>query len=219
MSTPIIYNWPLADEIAIVNATQLGAGIRTFVFNGTLATVYGQAIVLTGIERKLSLKSAGNLSGITFTITGLSGMGKIISETITGPNATTKYTVNTYNTIVSITINADMGAAVSIGTGLVGATNWFTYNVYNPFPALAVQVNVQGTTTAPTYTFQATLDDAESLEPADITVIEDLIANMVAATTDQFGVTNAPLRFARINITASDATSILVADFVQQGQS
>src|SRR5688572_26637138 len=140
MADPVRYNWPIADEKAIIDDTQLGPGIRTFVLNGHLSPGYGLSITLNGICRQLSLTSAGDLSGLNFTISGMGSSGEIgIEEVIAGPNANTIYTTKNFTSIFTISVDDDMTDAVDVGTGLVGSTNWFTYDNTLASSSLALQ--------------------------------------------------------------------------------
>lgn len=216
MAAPVLYTWPLQDLVALVNNIELGTGIRTFTFNGTLAPT-GGTVTLPGISRKLSLYSASDLSGINFTITGVSGAGgsQPIVETIAGPTAAaTIYTVNTFNYISSITVNIDMTGHVNIGTGLVGYTNWQLFDWTVPNALLSVQAIVTGTIN---YTFESTSDNALGLTNANINKF-NTIADMIAATTTLYRtLVDSPIFFCRIKINSSDATGQLITNIMQQG--
>lgn len=74
-----------------------------------------------GYGYKVSFTSDGNDSGITFTITGRQ-VGHIIgdpvvTETVTGPNATTVFSTNYYSQVTSITVSGTSANSVSIGYG------------------------------------------------------------------------------------------------------
>lgn len=216
MAIPAIYTWPIQDLQAIVKNTQLGTGIRIFTFNGNLAGNPGTAITLNGISRTISLKSASNLSGLNFTISGVTGSGGqvTINETIAGPNNNTVYTTNTFNIITSITVNADMTGPIDIGTGLTGYTNWFYYDIHQNYPALGIQTAV---TANVTYTFQTTCDDASGLANSSITIQQPITAMTGATTSLYAALVNNPIFFCRMAITSSNTTGVLVATIIQQG--
>lgn len=81
-----------------------------------------------GYSRQLSITSANNLSGVTFTVNGLQN-NVLISENITGPNNTTVYSTNVFDVITSITTSAT-ATAVSIGTGYLGFFPLISLNLY-----------------------------------------------------------------------------------------
>lgn len=67
-----------------------------------------------------SLYSAGNLSGINFTITGTNAeTGAPDTEVIAGPNAQVKQGVKYWSAITQIAANAAVGTAVEVGNGYV----------------------------------------------------------------------------------------------------
>lgn len=72
-----------------LNGTLVSAGTGTFAIN-----------------RKLGITSAGNNTGVNFTITGTDASGNAQVETRAGPNATTVFTTGRWKTITQIATNA-----------------------------------------------------------------------------------------------------------------
>jgi hypothetical protein len=72
-----------------------------------------------GLARLMTLTSAQNLAGLSFTITGTNVIGELVYETIAGPNANSVWSSNQYNTITSISwVGVCVaGSSISIGTG------------------------------------------------------------------------------------------------------
>jgi hypothetical protein len=64
---------------------------------------------------QLTLTSSGNQSAISFVVHGTDATGASITETITGPNATTVYSTNVYATVTSVYSNASMTGTTSVG--------------------------------------------------------------------------------------------------------
>lgn len=77
------------------------------------------SLVLTGaqptIPLEVSLYSTGNLSGVTFTITGVDILGRAKTEAITGPNNTTRYGSVAWASISQVTVNGAVGTDVEVG--------------------------------------------------------------------------------------------------------
>lgn len=65
-----------------------------------------------GLAHQLSLTSAANLSAINITLTGTDADGKVISETIAGPNANTVETTKFFKTLTAVSASATLGANV-----------------------------------------------------------------------------------------------------------
>jgi hypothetical protein len=101
------------------------------------------------------ITATGNESAKTFVITGTNLTGNVVSESLTGPNATTAFSVIDYKTVTSITISATAAAALTVGTNTVASSAWVRLDEYAP-PSTSIQCVVSGTAN---YTVQQTLDD------------------------------------------------------------
>lgn len=218
MSRPVTIQWPVASTTAVCLSQALGAA-GSLVINGTLS--FAGVATFPNIERIVTLTSAGNDSGVNFTITGTL-QGSVVSETIAGPNANTVSTTQKFTTVTSVTVNGALVANASVGTGLTGSTVWIQSDYYRTNNALAVAVIV---TAAVTYTFETTFDDVHSvaspvvLEPIDgVTVpVIPAASDMTGATTTVLANYTIPTNFSRIRISASDATGAATVYFLQQG--
>jgi hypothetical protein len=224
MSKTIRIVWPAADTDSVCLAQQVVAG-GSFNINGALATVNVPApyAEFVGLERKVSLTSAADVSADNFTITGYY-RGAIISEVISGPNATTKQSVNLYTKVISITSEFTLTDDVSIGTGNTGNTIWLRSDYQRSVNNATVGVKVLAT--AITYTFEASLDDPIATPvPYIIAPIDSVTIPTIPAATDMIDatVTSAadyswPVHSVRVRVSASDATGALNFYFLQQGQ-
>ena len=119
MSRSLSYIFPAGNTTDVCLLQTLG-GAGNLNLNGNLANlVNGQvSFIQKGYSRQISLTSGNNLSGRTFTVTGMQN-GVTLTENITGPNNNTVYSVQVYDVINSISV--DGGAAgISIGTGWQG---------------------------------------------------------------------------------------------------
>lgn len=92
------------------NASIAGAGALSLLANTVGPNGYGYKLVIT---------SAGDDSGITFTITGIRVgdlTNTVVSEVVTGANATTATSSNYYARVDSITASGASAGNVKIGT-------------------------------------------------------------------------------------------------------
>ncbi len=92
------------------NASIAGAGALSLLANTVGPNGYGYKLVIT---------SAGDDSGITFTITGIKVgdlTNTVVSEIVTGANATTAISSNFYARVDSITASGASAGNVKIGT-------------------------------------------------------------------------------------------------------
>jgi hypothetical protein len=118
MSTYTPYTWPVIDTAAVC-ALQDTSGASQLSFTG--GTLYNSdlpnqiSFISNNFIRSVSITSANNLSGVTFTVTGFQNEA-FVTETITGPNNDTVYGTKYYDLITSVIVNAAV-TQVSIGTG------------------------------------------------------------------------------------------------------
>lgn len=96
-----------------VCADQTTAGADDFDIDGSLAS--GGSVTLTTAHR-LDIESTGNISGVTFTITGTDANGAALSEDVTGPNNATVTTTGYFLTITQVSVDGAVGTNTSIGT-------------------------------------------------------------------------------------------------------
>lgn len=172
-----------------VCADQQAAGAGNFTINGSLAS--GGAVSLTTAHR-LDIESAGNISGVTFTITGTDENGDALVEIITGPNATTVTTTGYFKTITQVAVDGAVGTNTSIGTTDEFRLNILPLNPQGNEVGCYIGVYVSGTIN---YTVQETVDDVldsasprdgvAAITPAwvDITAFADKTANVNASST------------------------------------
>jgi len=223
---PAVYNWIAATPTAIFNSNNIPPvpGQKSFVLNGDLlnSLAPNSPISLGKIARVISITSTGNVSAVNFTIAGTYN-GLPVSQTLAGPNETTVYTTQFFNTVDSITFNANVTSATNVGTGNAGVapagawgvTNWFAYDFFTPFSALTVQAKVIGNTV--NYSLEVTLDDIVTTPEASLTLFNP-IDGMTNATTNQIGNINFPIRYARLKFNnATNSAGSLTATFLQQG--
>lgn len=158
------------------------AGSGAVTLNGSLVS---GGVATLDKQRRVLFTSAGNDSGITFTISGTNANGDLISETLTGGNIAAVATVLDYKTVTSITSSGASAGTVSIGTNGVAGSSWVRLDDWGPLN-VALQVNVTGTVN---YTIQQTMDDPNSptnaVSPASVVWVNSSDTNVVAATANQ----------------------------------
>lgn len=96
--------------------------------------VVGQTALLDPtktVQRAIRVVSAGNDSGITFTVVGYDIYGAKVTQVLTGANAGTATTTKTFKYILSVTTSGATAGAVTIGTtdvyGFALRSNRFEY--------------------------------------------------------------------------------------------
>lgn len=234
MAKPVVFNWTAANttDVCLLQTTT-GAG--SLVINGNLTSnttgiprspyasnPAGYSATFIGCSRTVSVTSTANNSGINVTITGILNSASK-TETIAGPNNTTVYTTGLFDTVTGVSVNgATAGGGISVGSGSTGQTHWHGYDFYVPYAATTVTVAITGTIN---YTFQATLDDVNTVANPDIiagTVLpqagnaQAFVLALNSATASGFGYFNYPVRYMNILVNSSAGGS-LTATFIQQG--
>jgi hypothetical protein len=132
------YTFPAAG--VTVNATEVAqsqalTAAGSLTLNGSLVntTTGVMSFASHGYSRNISLYSASNFSGVAFTIVGVQN-GVPVSEVIAaGPNNTTVYSVQIYDTVASITSNGGVAAPAVINAG-VGGLGFFPLIGINLWP-------------------------------------------------------------------------------------
>ena len=131
--------WAIPDRDGIAAAQTLGAA-GALTINGVLLdldlynkTGVRRAATGASIERSVTFYSSGNLSGITFTLTGVDTHGQTVTEDVTGPNNTTVSSTKLYAYVTSIVASASVGTNVEVGTGTIGTTSvWIPDDKISP---------------------------------------------------------------------------------------
>lgn len=185
-------------------------GVQSLTLNGSLVV---SGVAQLGSQRRVLITSSGNDSTNTFTITGTNWAGNSISETLTGPNTTTTYSVLDYYTVTSITISGNAVGNITVGTNGIGGSPWMRFDDWAP-SNISIQCNVSGTVN---YTVQSTLDDPNDpinpVTPANMTWINSSDLAVVSANSSQQSNFLFTPKFARVLI--NSGTGTVNATFLQ----
>jgi len=199
-----------ADADGICQSQTPTAGNLTL--NGALVT---SGVAIMDNPRRVLITTAGNESSRTFTLYGTNWSDNTISETMTGPNATTGQSVLDYKTVTRVAISGNAAGALTVGTNGVGGSQWVRMDDWST-GGVAVQLTVSGTVN---YTLQQTMDDPNSVFNTvtlmAMTWVDCSDASVSAATaTAQTNYLFAPM-FARIKI--NSGTGTVTGTFRQSG--
>lgn len=145
------YAAPSATNIRTASAIG-GAGAVTL--NGSLVS---GGVATLDQPRRVLFTSAGNDSGITFTIMGTDWNNSPVSEVLAGANATTTYTVYDYKTVTSIVTSGASAGNVSIGTNGIASSRPVFLDTYAD-SSTYIQADTGGSS-AITYTIQLSGDN------------------------------------------------------------
>ena len=106
-----------------IQSTFINAAVASAVAISTAAGVANNAALtltaspyVTDFPRKITITSAADDSGISFTVVGLNESGTAVTETVTGVDSGVATSANYYSSVTSITAVGDPAGNVSAGT-------------------------------------------------------------------------------------------------------
>lgn len=206
------YNY-IAKDTAYIAALQTLGAAGNMVINGTGLDQNSPTgrVLMTGVfERKISLTSTGNISGVNFTIYGRDIRGNSITETIAGPNNNTVLTTGYFFQVDRIATNGAVGTNTSAGID-IGRSNWMKFDNFNQPVDGSVIITVTGTIN---YTVVYTGDDVEiNSSPITINHPDSAVVNATAQGTGNFAF---PCNASRIEINSS-TNGTLTGNYYQAG--
>lgn len=157
-----------------------------------------QPYIQMDTQRVVTITSAGNDSGITFTITGTSQFGSPVVEVLTGANVGVATSLNSFYTVTSIVPSGNTASTITMGT------NGTAGSVPIPVPlglfAVTIQAIVNGTVS---YTIQQTLDDPNVANPDTACTWTAVAAALTAATTNQVVAATTIARAYRVTVNSN----------------
>lgn len=187
-----------------IAAAQTTAGADTLTLDGALAGVMD-------VPRHVSVYSAGDISGVTFTVTGTDRYGTVITEDIAGPDTTPTTTNGTKNfkTVTEVAVDGAVGTNCEVGSADEMETEWIPCDYH--YPVGTIQVDIS-TGASLTYAWQTTADDVQNAQESAVAVTVD--AGITGETTSQRGSDTGYATASRIAVTGY-ASGSLVATFMQ----
>lgn len=190
-----------ADPNGIAEDQQLGAA-GNLTLDGVLVDADGVAQL--GGQRQVAFESAGNIATVVFTITGTDDSGAVISEDITGINASTVLTTLDYATVTEIAADASFASDVEVGTTGVGASQTVPLDQYiSPFN-VSMYVEIDGTVDV---TVQYTFDDVFGDAPGPFTWVDH--PDMTNLTANGEGTFISPVAACRLLTNSGTGEAVL----------
>lgn len=143
---------PSATDRDGICQSQTPSGASDLTINGALAS---GGVATLGEVSAVTIYSASDISNRTFTLTGTNRHGEPLSETMTGPNATTVVSLKSYKTITTVAISGAAAGAVEVGVDGTGISRAVPLDIHCPNDA-ALGLVISGTINV---TVQHTFDD------------------------------------------------------------
>ena len=205
---PVVVTKALAAaSVNTIAQSQTLAGAGNVTLNGAAAG----GVAALDTQRRVLITSAGNDSGITFTVFGTTQSGAAIQETVTGANAGAVATNQDFLTVTRVSASGATASSVQIGTNTTGSTPWILVDPHVT-PTMVGAAVIVGAS-PPTFTVEYTYDDF--LTPAAGAFPNPLSANTPAslknASAGGDGVFDFPFRGLRLTITAGTTAATLTA--------
>lgn len=217
MGRPVVTSISPAAAIAtnIAAAQSLpGASGSSVVLNGGLVT---NGVAVLDVPRRVLITSAGNDSGITFTVTGTARPeqnGIKLVETVTGGNATTAQTTQDFATVTGIVASGATASTITVGTSATVSGPWVPWSMQQADQQIAVQGVVTGTAT---WEVEYTDDDVFALTTGVAPFPTPSVVPGISGLTGT-GTGTLPMCVAsRLTITAITATPTVKLTQRQQG--
>ncbi len=166
-------------------------------------TLVSSTVTLTP-PRFVTITSAGDDTGVTFTITGTRPGGGTQTEVVTGANAGAATSTLTFATVTSIAISGASAAAVQAGFTQSGYSDWLPMDIYTPNQVTTISATVSGTVN---YDIQYTNED-----PFDRTITQTAVAHpatggaFTGASTNQTHSSTTLMRAIRYKINSGSGT-------------
>jgi len=186
-------SFPTADDDYLATSQSLaGAGFLTLV-----------ASTITP-PRFVTITSAGDDSGITFTIVGVGPNGETQTETITGPDTDVVTSTKTFAFVESIFASGATDDDVEAGVAQSGYSQWIPLDIYVPNQVTTISATVSGTID---YSIQYTNED-----PFDHSFVHQAVAHpasggaFTGASTSQTHFTTTLMRAVRYLINSGDGS-------------
>ena len=213
---PVIFSKQLAAAVSNgIALSQSLAGAGSLALNGSLVTG-GVAVLDT--QRRVIVTSAGNDSGITWTVKGTNQSGAPITDKFAGGNVAAAQSNLDFLTVASISSSGATASTVTAGTNAVGSSEWRMPN-YNITPFSLDIETFPGS--GLTYNVEYTMDNYYGVlgNPASpmqgMADPPNVVAALSAATTQKSTQLTYPVRGWRVTITAG--TTALLTESIQSG--
>ncbi len=171
-------------------------GAGDFTLDGAGVTG-GEWVSPDGFAKQIGFESAGNISAVTFTVTGYLDAAKhlLVTETLSGPNAGTVETSNYFHTITSIAADGAVGTNTEAGPVDEAVSQIIPLNTYGGPVSVTVELTGTGD-----YSIEHTGSDITDASLSPFNWVDSNDSNIVGATTDQFATIASPSRAIRLKV-------------------
>lgn len=172
-----------------ISLAQTTGGAANLTITGALASA---GVATLPAPAPVSFASTGNISTVTFTVTGTDQYGYAQTDTVTGINNTTVATTKYFKTVTRIAASGTVGTNVTVGTNGISVTPWYPGDYRTGKPSIITIALSTGAVLTYTVEFtptnlndQALSIDAQKTQAQNATVFVSTDTAVVAASTNQ----------------------------------
>lgn len=182
--------------------TPAAGGVQSLTITGTLAS--GGTVTFTQPQH-VTVYGGSNESGRVFTVTGTDRYGNVMTEAITGPNATTVAGAKNFATVTGVTTDDNTVGAVEVGVDGTCESQWYVLNYRGDNFNVGIGCTLTATATyAVQHTFNNVL--ATGFVEADATAYTH--STLTGETSKQDGNYTNPPTACRLAITAHTSGTV-----------
>lgn len=210
MTRPVTLSYTLVDpsDTDCIAAAQQLVGAGNLTIDGVLAS--SGSVSFTGGGYQLAIASTGNLSAITFTVTGTDGEGRSISEAIAGPNNNTVETSKYFKTVTQIAADGAVGTNVIVGIADEFASTYYIVSSTRAVSSIGVGISSGATVN---YKIQHMVMDPQSTANASqVWYDHSTLANQSASAASSY---IAPVRAVRLVMNSYTSTPTMTVTILQ----
>jgi hypothetical protein len=181
-----------------------GGGSQNLTITGSLATA---GVATMGTARRVRITSDADDSARTFVLTGTDRNGSAITETITGPNATTVDSLKDFKTVTIVNVDSNTAGNITVGTSGNFSSQWFPVDRISTWDLGVSGFLKAGTAT---WSIEHTLDDPNP--PMKVDSSQDIYLkpfqhpSLVNKTTSADGSYSVPITAVRVTFSAYSST-------------
>lgn len=136
-------------RVKTINLSGVTADADGIATSQTPAAGGEQSLTLTGTNPPqtmiIDIDCTGDETGRTFTITGTDRYGEVISEDVTGANATVAQSTKQFKTVTSVVVDDDTANAIEVGWAAVVYSGWIPLETVFDSVEIGLAVIVSGT--------------------------------------------------------------------------
>ena len=185
--------------------TPAAGGEQSLTIAGALAS---GGVATMDHARHVAIYGGSNESARTFTVTGTDHWGHTISETITGPNATTVAGALNFKTVTAVTVDDDTAGAVEVGTYSTMDTPWHALDRFTGDVPVSFYIEVSGTVT---WTLEGSFDNLRIYDGTTALMSFTIDAdNFAALTASKAGAIQSPMGAIRLALSGLSSGGVKV---------